>query len=489
MKKILLFVFLSLFLLVLQKIDISANSKAEIPYEINNISIDKNKKQLLIDGWGFITDAQNFKNASTHKYTLQLKSNNHTVTSAGTLRNISHTDTMLYFGSRWCQDNEYHKSALICNNRYENVGFRFAIPLSELKMNKEYVATLKIDAFQSKTSKSILIYFPVKDKLILKDNNKQYIVDSKLNDMSLKVTFQQVLVRDKAGKAGKILQSKLTCASRKALYYQTNSRFNKIYDKTMLNHTTYYKLSGKEIGCSGGKPYVNEGNNLYPIWIASNFVDYLGQPLIVKTREENTPPTITTKNNPIIYVGEKINFYEGVSAYDKEDGDITHKLTIIYNNFKNTPGYYYLTFKVTDSQGLSAVKNKYITVLKRNYPPVINAHDIELEQFSNYNPYLYATAYDQDQENITHKLIALNKIDTSKLLLQRQCYMVTDKYNLTTSKCVYVNIVKAKRAYRFIQKQRLFYKEDIPIIWQNNLHRLDSEINNEIVYKKRSLSK
>ncbi|EMH2710065.1 DUF5011 domain-containing protein [Clostridioides difficile] len=52
-----------------------------------------------------------------------------------------------------------------------------------------------------------------------------------------------------------------------------------------------------------------------------------------------------------IAVGENFNPYDGVRAYDVEDGYITHKLKV--SGYVNTlkPGIYYLTYKVTDSNG------------------------------------------------------------------------------------------------------------------------------------------
>lgn len=489
MKRWLAIIIFSFILINFQSIYVSASSKAEVPYEINNISIDQKNKLLIIDGWGLITNAQHFKNSSTHRYTLNLKASNHAVTSKGTHVNISHTDTMYYTGSRWCRDNEYNKEATVCNHKYDNIGFRFSIPLADLKMDKEYVATLKVEAIQSKISKTISIYYPVKDKLVLKDGKKNYIVDSKLNDMSLKIMFSQVLVRDKAGQTGQIQRTKMSCSQNKLLYYQNRAVFNNIFDKTMLNNTTYYKLSGKEAGCTGNRADLNEGNNIYPIWIASTFVDYLGKPLIVKTNVDNTTPIINVKNHPIIYVDDTINYFDGVSAYDDEDGDISHKLSIYYNDYKNKVGNYSIKFRVIDSQGAEATKTKNVTVLKRNYPPVINAYDIDIKQFSYFDPYLNVSAYDQDMESLTDKLKATTVVDTSIISTQQQCYTVKDKYNLVTNKCINVNVVKADSNFRLIQKQRLFYKEDIPLIWREKLPRLNAEIDNEIAYKKRNISK
>lgn len=481
-------IILSTIFLIFSVISINAASKKDLPYEINDITINKRSKTLEIRGWAFITDAQNFRDNRTHKYTLYLSASDHNLTSVAKLTNISHTETMKYNGSRWCNNSEFNKSSLVCNNTYNNIGFVFSIPLKDFKMDREYKADLKVDAIQSNRSERIPIYFPVKDRLVLKDNKNNYIVDSKLNDMSLKVIFSHVLVRDKAGKTGSILESRRNCSSSKKLHYKNNATFYNIYDKEFLNNTTYYKLSAREIGCFGSNPLIEEGNDIYPVWIASNFVDYYGQQLTVQTKYENTFPVLSISHHPVIYVDDKIDFFEGVTASDKEDGNITHKIEIYKNNFINKPGMYEVVFKVIDVDGLASYGTKNVTVLKRNYPPVINANDIEIKQYIQFNPYLNVSAFDQDMDNITSKIMTTNTIDTSSLLAQKQCYTVTDKYNLTTNKCINVSILKRESDFRFIQKDNLFYKEAIPLVWKEKLIRLKSEISNEITYIKRNIS-
>lgn len=469
--------------------NIYANDNNKIVNEINNVKLDDKNKIITIEGWGFISDAQHFLNSSTHRYTLNLKSKSHSFDVSGSIRAMSHTETMFFAGSRYCEINEYNKDSTICNHRYENIGFKFEIPLSKFKMNQDYVATLKIDALNARVNKSSYVYYPNQNTITLKEKHNHYIMDSKLHDMSVKVLYDYVLVRNTPGKGNNLIKVNNSCANDKTVYYKANTTFNKVYEKHFTNNTTYYNLSGKLNGCINNKGAITQGNDLHPIWIASNFIEHLGQPLTIKTREVNNPPTITINNHPSINVGDNIDFFAGVSAYDIEDGDLTSKLKIVSNNYQDAVGLYTIKFSVTDSFGATTTANKYVNVTKANYPPTIIANDIEVEQFSNFDPYLHASAYDQDNNDISNKLNALNIIDTSILKQQDLCYEVFDKYNLKASKCIKVNIIKGNRNYRFISKDKTFYKERAPKIWEDKLNRLIIEINNQIAYDTKQLSK
>ena len=70
--------------------------------------------------------------------------------------------------------------------------------------------------------------------------------------------------------------------------------------------------------------------------------------------KSNTRPIIYA-DNITVALGEKYNPYAMVSASDKEDGDITGKIIVVYN-YVNVykEGIYKVGYKVTDSMGTSA---------------------------------------------------------------------------------------------------------------------------------------
>ena len=71
-----------------------------------------------------------------------------------------------------------------------------------------------------------------------------------------------------------------------------------------------------------------------------------------------------------ITVGDKFDPKDGVSAKDKEDGNLTDKIEILKNTVDpSKPGVYEVTYKVTDSKGASCTKTIKVTVKEKAPAP------------------------------------------------------------------------------------------------------------------------
>ena len=95
---------------------------------------------------------------------------------------------------------------------------------------------------------------------------------------------------------------------------------------------------------------------------------------------DNTAPTISGVKDQAVQAGTEFDALAGVSASDKEDGDITSKITITslpsldFKNGKATPanpGDYELTYSVTDKGGLEAKAYATLTVTRQTGEAVI----------------------------------------------------------------------------------------------------------------------
>nr|WP_204595746.1 immunoglobulin-like domain-containing protein [Clostridium sardiniense] len=76
----------------------------------------------------------------------------------------------------------------------------------------------------------------------------------------------------------------------------------------------------------------------------------------------NTPPVITAENKKL-KVGDKFNPLDGVTANDKEDGNITKDIKVIENTVDTSKaGTYTVKYEVTDSQGGKVTKSITVTV-------------------------------------------------------------------------------------------------------------------------------
>ena len=86
----------------------------------------------------------------------------------------------------------------------------------------------------------------------------------------------------------------------------------------------------------------------------------------------NEAPTIDVTDKEIT-VGDKFDPKDGVTAKDKEDGNLTDKIEILKNTVDpSKPGVYEVTYKVTDSKGASCTKTIKVTVKEKTPAPSKN---------------------------------------------------------------------------------------------------------------------
>ena len=84
-----------------------------------------------------------------------------------------------------------------------------------------------------------------------------------------------------------------------------------------------------------------------------------------KMEKLNEVPSISASDKTLT-VGDTFDPLDGVSASDKEDGELTAKVKVLSNNVDTSKaGIYEVTYKVTDSQGASATKTISVTVKEK----------------------------------------------------------------------------------------------------------------------------
>ncbi len=82
----------------------------------------------------------------------------------------------------------------------------------------------------------------------------------------------------------------------------------------------------------------------------------------IPMEELNAIPTINASDKTLT-VGDTFNPLEGVTASDKEDGDLTKVIDVLENNVDTSKASVYeVTYKVTDSKGASSTKTITVTV-------------------------------------------------------------------------------------------------------------------------------
>ena len=176
----------------------------------------------------------------------------------------------------------------------------------------------------------------------------------------------------------------------------------------------------------------------------------------VKVKNFNNGNKVTSTGDvPVIYCNDisialdtKFNPLEWVAATDKEDGDITNKVMVIYNNVDTSiEGNYHVTYEIIDSNGNKVNKAMMVVVESEdkmsgeNKPPIINANDITLEKGRYFDPLDGVTALDDEDGNLTNKIIVKeNEVNVSKKGVYKVTYEVTDSKGLVTTKSISVTV-------------------------------------------------
>ena len=94
---------------------------------------------------------------------------------------------------------------------------------------------------------------------------------------------------------------------------------------------------------------------------------------------ENNAPVINASNRTL-YVGDKFNELENVTATDKEDGDLTHKIIVLENTVNtNAQGTYKVSYQVTDSRNKTTTKDITVTIKEKVEDP-IDDEDIDIDE-------------------------------------------------------------------------------------------------------------
>ena len=160
----------------------------------------------------------------------------------------------------------------------------------------------------------------------------------------------------------------------------------------------------------------------------------------------NSIPVITATDKTIT-VGDEFNPLDGVSAQDKEDGDLTESIKIVDNEVNiYRVGKYYVTYEVTDSAGAKCTKTIAVTVNPRqsliNSIPVIEAVDQTIKVGEEFNPLQHVKAYDKEDLDLTHKVEVIeNNVDTTKPGEYNVTYRVTDSGGATRTKTIKVTVL------------------------------------------------
>ncbi|HAT4368153.1 TPA: DUF5011 domain-containing protein [Clostridium perfringens] len=146
-----------------------------------------------------------------------------------------------------------------------------------------------------------------------------------------------------------------------------------------------------------------------------------------KLVEINNVPTISCEDKTI-KAGEDFNPLTGVSASDKEDGDITSSLKVVTNEVNTkVPGKYKVVYEVTDKDGAKTSKTITVTVVSNDSPVISGAEDLVLKEGTAFDPMTGVSAKDTEDGDLTSKVQLKGTVDVNKPGEYELTYSVVDK--------------------------------------------------------------
>ncbi|WWU63313.1 DUF5011 domain-containing protein [Clostridium baratii] len=151
-----------------------------------------------------------------------------------------------------------------------------------------------------------------------------------------------------------------------------------------------------------------------------------------KMVEINNAPVIKAENRTI-KAGTVFDPMSGVTASDKEDGDLTKNIKVIEDTVNTKkPGIYKVVYEVTDKQGAKAIKTITVTVISNDKPVISGADNVSITEGTKFDPMAGVTATDTEDGNITKEVKVTGTVDTNKPGKYELTYTVTDKDGNTT---------------------------------------------------------
>lgn len=177
--------------------------------------------------------------------------------------------------------------------------------------------------------------------------------------------------------------------------------------------------------------------------------------VIVKAKpveEKNEAPVITANDVTIEQGTPWTMTLSNVSAKDKEDGDITHKVEASGTVDCNTVGQYKVVLTVKDSKGLTATKTITVTVKAKevqppvkpeNTAPVIEGQNVTIKFGAEFNnSMLNVTANDKEDGDLTPSVTFSGTVNTNVAGDYTITATVRDKQGLETSREFTVTVLE-----------------------------------------------
>lgn len=221
---------------------------------------------------------------------------------------------------------------------------------------------------------------------------------------------------------------------------------------------------------------------------ATDSYNQTSEKTITVTVLKDEAPVINAEDKTITQ-GTKFKPLDGVTAEDKEDGEIKD-IEVVTNDVKeNETGEYEVTYKVVDSFNNETKKTITVTVVE-NQKPVINAEDKTIYLNEEFDPLKDVTAEDPEDGKLKNIEVIENNVKTEEIGEYKVIYQVEDSFGNVVTKEITVTVEEKKLE----EREGLYYFDSLKEV-KNKLqikgyhaikgidHTLEEEISFYLVLK------
>lgn len=216
---------------------------------------------------------------------------------------------------------------------------------------------------------------------------------------------------------------------------QYDGSYFPILDTVNANGTVWYKVPVNLEGTNNSYGYILKNDSAASVSLYHS--DGTTNDIVAT---DNTAPVITASDQTVL-ANSSFDALKGVTATDKEDGNLTQNIVIVSNNVDITKaGTYQIIYRVTDSAGANAEKKIVVTVLP-NEDPVFEVEDQKINIGTAFDPRTIIKVTDKEDGDLTSEVrVTKNTVNINKIGVYEVEYEVVTKQNQTFRKTIKVEV-------------------------------------------------
>lgn len=340
----------------------------KLNYEVTQVSFTDT--HLELSGWAVIPITQHFNSNQTHSYELDVIGKNHQLFIQGNLVNTDVTSMFAYNGYKTCDST---LNSMSCNYQFTKAGFKFSVPLKDLREGEEYTLYLKTHAKLANKRYRIPMFFVQKGELVKTIGQTQYYLESDYSHIQFQVYSHTLYARTGPTPTSTPIKIGNSCSTtyQNTGYMRQGAVFQNILDiQKYQNLYTYFKVQVEPSGCVNNRQRMVESvNSNHFVYVPSTLITYIGNPSKLYVRRLTSIPILKTEDIEMM----QYDTYEPLkyaSASDTYDGNIDRNIKVVNSNVNTSiPGHYQTCYEVFNSSSKKAHGCASITVIRKPTRP------------------------------------------------------------------------------------------------------------------------